>query len=215
AHRVLLGNAARAAVEQLVVADLRGGSLVLDGRAGVLPLEAGEGDGAAQPAAQQLSARSDATCACSAGGRLHQAARGVLAAAGADALADDLALGAFADVDHLGPGVGLLAVVGECDRVEFAARVVAQKHARGVLPGNRRAGLDLGPYHLAARAAAFGALGDEVVDAPAALLVARVPVLHRGVLDLGVVQRHQLHHRRVQLVLVAHGCGAALEVGHV
>src|SRR5690606_3558125 len=43
ARRVLLGKAAGAAVEQLVVADLRGGSLVLDGRAGVLHLDVGEG----------------------------------------------------------------------------------------------------------------------------------------------------------------------------
>src|SRR3546814_17029361 len=94
---------------------------------------------------------------------LDQAAVGVLAAAGADALADDLALGALADVDHLGAGVGLLAVVGEHDRVELAGRVVAQQHAARVFPGDRRAGLDLGPGDLAAVAAAFGALGDEVV----------------------------------------------------
>ena len=60
---------------------------------------------------------------------LHQAAVGVLAAAGADALADDLRLGALADVDHLGAGVGLLAVVGQRDRVELADRVVAEQHA--------------------------------------------------------------------------------------
>jgi hypothetical protein len=39
--------------------------------------------------------------------------------------------------------------------------------------------------------------------------------LHGGVLDLGVVEGHQLHHRRVELVLVAHRGGAALEVADV
>ena len=56
------------------------------------------------------------------------------------------------------------------------------------------------------------ALGDEVVDAAPALRVAGVPVLHRRVLDLGVVERDQLDHRGVQLVLVALRRGAALEV---
>src|SRR5690606_17200815 len=114
---------------------------------------------------------------------LHQPAVGVLAVPGADALADDLRLGALAEVDHLGAGVGLLAVVGQRHRVEFARGIVAQQHAARVLPGDRRAGLDLGPDDLAARTAALGALGDEVVDATDAVLVAGVPVLHGRVLD--------------------------------
>src|SRR5690606_3234178 len=145
----------------------------------------------------------------------HQATVGVLAVAGADALADDLALGALADVDHLGAGVGLLAMVGPRHRVAVADRVIAGQHAGRVLPGDRRAGFDLGPGDLAARATAFGTLGDEVVDAADAVLVARVPVLHGGILDLGVFQRNQLNHRRVQLVLIAHRRGAAFQVGHV
>src|SRR5690606_19157513 len=137
----------------------------------------------------------------------HQAAVAVLAAAGADALADDLALGALADVDHLGAGVGLLAVVGQRHRVELADRVVPQQHAGRVLPGDRRTGLHLGPHHLAARAAALRALGHEVVDAADAVLVARVPVLHRRVLDLRVLERDQPDPRGVQPFLVAHTRG--------
>ena len=45
--------------------------------------------------------------------------------------------------------------------------------------------------------------------------VARIPVLHGRVFDLGVVKRDQLDHRGVQLVLVAHRRGAAFEVGNV
>ena len=101
------------------------------------------------------------------------------------------------------------------DRVELAHRVVALQDAARVLPGDRRAGLDLRPRDLRALAAARAALGDEVVDAAAAFLVAGVPVLHRRVLDLGVVERDELDHRRVQLVLVALRRGAALEVGDV
>jgi len=43
----------------------------------------------------------------------HQAAVAVLAEARRDALRDDRAAGVFADVDHLGAGVGLLVVVGD------------------------------------------------------------------------------------------------------
>ena len=59
------------------------------------------------------------------------------------------------------------------------------------------------------------ALGDEVEHAAAPLLVAGVPVLHGGVLHLGAVLDHNLHDGGVELVLVAHGGVAALEVGDV
>ena len=46
---------------------------------------------------------------------------------------------------------------------------------------------------------AQAALGDKVVDAAFALLIAAVPVLDSGVLDLCVPARRQLHHRCMQL----------------
>ncbi len=75
----------------------------------------------------------------------HEAAIGLLRAAGRDALRDDRAAGIAADMNHLGAGIGLLIVVGDGDRIELADRVVAAQDAARVLPGNRRAGLDLGP----------------------------------------------------------------------
>lgn len=44
---------------------------------------------------------------------------GVLSMSSADPFADNFAFGAFANVDHLGAGVGLLMVAGQCDGVEF------------------------------------------------------------------------------------------------
>ncbi len=64
-------------------------------------------------------------------------------------------------------------------------------------------------------AAAVAALGDEIVDAALALGVAGVPVLHRRIFDLGVVERDQLDHRGVKLVLVALGRRAAFEIADV
>src|SRR6185312_7496570 len=101
------------------------------------------------------------------------------------------------------------------DRVELAARIVAPQDAARILPGDGRAGFHLGPGNLAAVAAAVAALGDEIVDAALAVLVAGIPVLHRRVLDLGIVEGDQLHHGGVQLVLVAGRRRAALEIAHM
>ena len=73
----------------------------------------------------------------------------------------------------------------------------------------------LGPGDLRVLAAAVAALGDEIVDAAAAGGVARIPVLDGRILDLGVVERDQLDHRGMELVLVAHRRGAAFEIAHI
>ncbi len=143
-----------------------------------------------------------------------QTAVGVLAAAGRNAFRHDAAARVAADMDHLGAGVGLLEVVGHGHRVELAHRIVARQHAAGVLPRDGRPGLDLRPRQ-AGVLAAQAALGDEVVDAAAPLAVARIPVLHRGVFHLGVALDHDFDHGGVQLVLVAAGRRAPLQVAHV
>ena len=63
--------------------------------------------------------------------------------------------------------------------------------------------------------AAIAALGDEIVDAAAAFRVARIPVLHRRIFDLGVVERDQLDDRGMQLVLVALRRRAAFEIADI
>ena len=119
------------------------------------------------------------------------------------------------EVDHLRPGVGLLPVVGRRNGVELADRVVALKDAARILPRDGRAGLHLRPRDLRVHAQALATLGDEVVDAALAVLVAGIPVLHRRVLDGRVVERDELDDRRVQLVLVAHRRRAPFEVADV
>ena len=76
---------------------------------------------------------------------IHESSIGVVSVARGDALGDDVASGVLAQMDHLGSGVGLLAHVGECDRVELADGIVALEDAAGVLPGDRGSGLDLRP----------------------------------------------------------------------
>ncbi len=188
---------------------------MLDLRGRVLDLDVRHGVRAAFGAEQQRIALGEVAHAVGVGGDADQPAIGVVTLARADAFGDDGRAAALAVVDHLGPGVGLLVVVGHRDRVELADRILAVEHAARVLPGHRRAGLDLGPRNLTARALTQPALGHEIVDAALALGVARVPVLHGRVLDLGILERDELDHCGVELVLVAHRRGAAFEVGNV
>ena len=123
-------------------------------------------------------------------------------------------MGVPAEVDHLRSGVGLLGVVGDRHAVEFPHTVVALEHAGRVLPRDGAAGLDLRPTDLRA-CVANAALRHEVEDAPAAVLVPGVPVLHRAVLDLRIVQSDELDDSGVQLVFVALRCRAPLEVTDV
>src|SRR5262249_59112259 len=115
-------------------------------------------------------------------GTVGAASMGVAAGPGRDALGYDRAPGVPPHVDHLRPGIGLLTVVGEGDRVEFAHRLVPlEDHAR-ILPGDRRAGLHLRPGDPGPRPDALATFGHEVEDSALALLVARVPALDRPVL---------------------------------
>src|SRR6185295_7575397 len=114
---------------------------------------------------------------------------GVVGPARGDALGDDPALGVLAEVQHLSAAIDLLAAVADGDRIELAGRIVAAQDAAWIFPGDGRTGFDLGPGNLRAVAAAVAALGDEVVDAAFAVSVAGIPVLHRRIFDLGVVER--------------------------
>ncbi len=146
---------------------------------------------------------------------LHQAAVAVVRHVGRDALRDDGALRVLADVLHLRPRVGLLVPLGEGDRVELADRVVAGQNDGRVLLGHGRTGLQLRPADLRVVALTEAPLRDEVVHAALTLSVARVPVLDRGVLDLGVLVGDELDDRGVELVLLAHRGRAALQIAHV
>src|SRR5258705_364518 len=120
-----------------------------------------------------------------------KAAIGVLRHAGGDALGDDPAGGVLAEMNHLGAGIDLLVTVRNRDRIELAARIVAAQDAARIFPGDRRSRFDLGPGNLRIVAPAIAALGDEIVDSALAFGVAGIPILHRLIFDLGVIERDQ------------------------
>src|SRR6056297_4104557 len=106
-------------------------------------------------------------------------------------------------------------IVSKGDRVELTGRSIASQNARGIFPRDGRSGFNLRPRNARVIATAVASLGYEVVDSALAILIARIPVLDSGVLDLGFVERHQLNDRCVQLILIAHWRGTALKVAHV
>jgi hypothetical protein len=97
-----------------------------------------------------------------------------------DPLRNDGALGVFPDVDHLGAGIRLLIVVGECHRVKLSNRVVTLQDAARIFPGDRRASLYLGPRDLGVYSQTLATLGDKIVDPTLAVLIAWVPVGFTG-----------------------------------
>ena len=68
---------------------------------------------------------------------------------------------------------------------------------------------------MAAAALADAALGDQIQDAALTVGIAGIPVLHGGVLDIGILLHNNFHHGGMQLLLVAHGRGAAFHIGNV
>ena len=185
---------------------------MLDRRTGIVDLDIRKGARAALVADQHRIATRIIARTGGDGRDPYQPAVAVIGVSGRDALADDGAAGVFADMYHLGAGVGLLAVVGQRHRIKFADRIIAAQHAAGIFPGDRRPGFDLRPRNPRIDALAQPALGDEIEDSAQAVFIAGVPVLHRRVLDVRVVQGDKLDHRGVQLVGVELGSGATLKV---
>src|SRR5436190_18351786 len=213
--RILGGQAALAQIEDLILADLRRGRLVLHDRRAVAHVDVREGVRAALVTDEHRVALRIVTRTLGALHDFHEPAVGVLSAARRNTFRHDRRARVLAEVNHLGTGVGLLLVTGDRHRIELADRVVALEDAAWILPRDRRSGLDLRPRDLGVRTGTLAALRDEVVDPALTLFVARVPVLDRRILDRGALERDELDDRGVELILVLHRRRAALEVAHI
>ena len=106
-------------------------------------------------------------------------------------------------------------MVGQSHRVELTDRVVPLQDAAGILPGDGRTGLHLSPGDLRVHTGALAALGHEVVNPASSFFIARIPVLYRRVLDLGVVEGNELDHRGMELILVTDRRGTAFEIADI
>src|SRR3954469_11756086 len=187
---------------------------MLDGSSGVLDLDIREGmRPTAIPDQHRIALGVIAGTGCL-GQHFDQAAIAVLPLARGDTLRYDRAPRVLPQVNHLGPGIRLLLAVHHGHRVELANGVVALEDDTGILPGYGRSGFHLGPGNFGVSTGTLSALGDEVVDPPAAFLVASVPVLHGGGFDAGAFEGHQLDYSRVQLVFVPTRSGTPLEVAN-
>ena len=155
--------------------------------------------GAAPVSDQQRVALGKVLSTIGGGQYLDQTTIGSIALPSRDTLGNNGAAGVLAFVNHLGAGVRLLMIVDQGYRIELANRVVAFQNNAGILPGDGGTGLHLGPRNLGVLAGDT-AFGHEIVNASIAVLITGKPVLESGVLDLGVVQGHQLDHCGVELV---------------
>ena len=138
---------------------------------------------------------------------LHQPAVGAAPALAGDRLGDDVAGGVGRHVDHLGPGVLVLALPGEGDGQGLPAGVGAHEEDGRVLHVPLGAHIAVHPLH-GGPLGAGGALGDQVVDVGG-------PVLDGGVAHPGVLLDYDLHNGGVQGVRGVDGRRAALHVVHV
>src|SRR5690606_11750699 len=152
--RVFLGQPALTAVEELIVADLRRRRLVLDACRALARLDVRKGVRAAAVADEERVALRVVPGVLRRRHHAHEAAVGVLAAPGRDALRYDRAARVAADVDHFRAGIGLLEVVRDRDGIELADGVLAPQDAARILPRDRGPRLDLRPRDLRVRAPA-------------------------------------------------------------
>ena len=187
---------------------------MLQYRRGVIRVDDGEGMCATPVANEQRIALRVVTRIIRTLSHANKTSIGILRPTRRDTLRDDARAGVLADVNHLSARIGLLIVVGHGHGVELARRVIARQNAAGVLPCDSRARLDLCPREVRTLTADT-ALRNEVIDTALTLLIAWVPVLYGRVLNIGISLHHNLHNGSVQLVLVAAGCCAALQVAHI
>ena len=68
---------------------------------------------------------------------------------------------------------------------------------------------------MASAALAYSPLGDEVEYSSPALGITRIPVLDSGILDLGILLYHYLHHGRMQLVFISHRSRTSFHIAHI
>ena len=202
------------AVEELVLVDLGDGRLVLDGGGGVGDDHIGESVCPAFIAQQQTVTLAVVTRILCVHAHLNQSAICVLAMSGGDTFGDNTRACILADMDHLGAGVGLLVVIGDGDGVELRGGVIATQDTGRIFPGDGGTGLNLGPGEACVleRDTAFG---DEIINSALAVFITRIPVLDGGVLDFRILKDDDLDDGCMELVLISHGGGAALQIGQI
>ena len=156
---------------------------MLHGRIRLLGTDIGIGVGGGLVADQHRIALAVVLGSNGLGTHLDQAPVAIRRVASADALAHNRRARAGAQVDHLGAGIGLLAVVRESYGIKLTHRIGTLKHAAGVFPSNGRPGFHLGPANFAAGPTALPTLSHEIVDTTHTIFVTGVPVLNSGIFN--------------------------------
>ena len=206
AHGLRFGQAALLHVEDLFGAHLADAGFVLHGVAGAADGDGRISVGAAGRVDQKRVALGVVLAILQMLRHVHEAAISGATFADGDRFRNDVAGRFIGGVNHLRAGVLVLAVVGQRDGKNFAARLATFHDHAGIFHGQARADVAVDPFDLGVfvREAAFG---HEIED------VGR-PVLHGDVLNLRALERDQFDDRAVQGGGVELRRGAAFHVGH-
>src|SRR5690606_28617803 len=206
-RRLVLGEAAGHQIEELVLAHLRHGRLMTHLGVVLLHLHVRVGVGAAVLVEDQGVAAHHAPGVLGAGLDPDQTAVAGAATTLGDRLGDDRRGGVRGDVDHLGPGVLVLALAREGDGEDLTVGARLHEPDRRVLHGEAAAEVAVDPLH-AGVAVGDGTLAHQVEDVVRPVLDGRVPAA-------AVLLDDDLDHRGVEGVRGVHRSGTALDVVHV
>ena len=98
---------------------------------------------------------------------------------GRNTLGNNRAFCVFPEMDHLGSGIGLLIIIGDCHGIKFPDRMITHQDNTRILPGDGRAGFNLCPGDFRIVPFADATFGHEIVNSTFTLFVTGIPVLNR------------------------------------
>ena len=145
---------------------------------------------------------------------LYQASVTVLRFSSGDAFGDDGAFGVFTQMDHFGPRICLLKIVGHRDGIKLSYRIVSFQYARRIFPRHSRTGLYLRPGNFCI-GLANPSFSHKIKNPSLTFFVSGKPVLNRGIFDFCIVHRNQFNHCCMQLVFITSRCCTSFQVTHI
>jgi len=193
-------------VENLLRAHLADAGFVLNGVAGTAHGDCRVGIGATGRVNQERVALGVILAILEMLRHVHQTAVSGAAFADGDAFGNDVASSLISRVDHLRAGILMLAVIGESDRENFAARFAPLHDHAGIFHCQARADIAIDPLYLGIF------LGQTAFRHQVENI--RRPVLDGDVLDLGAFERDQFDDCAVQRRGIKLWRCATFHVGH-
>jgi len=102
---------------------------------------------------------------------------------------------------HLSPRIRLLIIIRQSYRIKLTNTLISlQNHAR-ILPSNRGPSFHLGPRYLGLLTSTQSSLGRKIINPTFPILITRVSILHRRILNLRPLSAVQLNHSFIHSII--------------